>query len=212
MGAVFGKYFLLSLLLLCAYPVSASASLSMQLFGSHESESDNLAPFTKWTTMLQREASHRRKMKKSCRDDQCLYRQWQHIIDQAKTLSPLQKLIFVNREINRVPYIVDPQNWQMDDYWETPYEFFVYSGDCEDFAITKYLTLKQSGISPDQMRIVVLQDNNLNLLHSVLAVRIEDETYILDNQFSQVMTDRAIHHYQPIYSINEHHWWRHLLP
>lgn len=184
----------------------------MNLFGSGESESDNLAPFTKWTGMLMREAAHRQKMQQSCHSENCLYNQWQQMITQAKAMTPLQKINFVNREINRIPYIVDPQNWQSDDYWETPYEFFIYSGDCEDFAIAKYLTLKSSGIPEDNMRIVVLQDQNLNLLHSVLAVRIEDETYILDNQFQQVMRDRAIHHYQPIYSINEHHWWRHLMP
>lgn len=198
------------MLLLCAYPASAKASYPLALFGSGESESDNLSPFTKWTGMLQREAEQQRRMQASCRDDSCLYLQWNRIIENAKALAPLQRLNFVNREVNRIPYTLDPQNWNSDDYWETPYEFFVYSGDCEDFAITKYLTLKRAGISPEDMRIVVLQDTNLNLLHSVLAVSLEKKIYILDNQFQQVMTDRDIHHYVPIYSINEYHWWRHL--
>ncbi len=159
--------------------------------------------------MLVREAGQRRQMQAKCTGEDCLYLQWQRIIMQAKSLTGFQRLSFVNREINRTSYIIDPQNWNKDDYWETPYEFFVYSGDCEDFAITKYLTLKAAGVPEEAMRIVILQDLNLNEVHSVLAVSLDGENYILDNQFPQVMTDRAIHHYQPIYSINEHHWWRH---
>lgn len=205
-----GTHFLLFLLLLCAYPAAAKANLSMHLFGSNESESDNLAPFNKWTAMLARDGGQRKKMQQSCEGENCPYTHWQHIIQRAKGLTGLERLTYVNREINRVPYILDPQNWNQPDYWETPYEFFVYNGDCEDFAITKYLTLKESGMDVNQMRIVVLQDNNLNLLHSVLAVNIDDNTYILDNQLQQVMSDHSIRHYQPIYSINEYHWWRHL--
>ena len=160
--------------------------------------------------MLAREALHMQKMQQACHKTNCLYDQWESLVAQAKALPYVQRLQFINREVNRTPYIVDPQNWNSDDYWETPYEFFIYSGDCEDFAITKYLALKASGFSTQQMRIVVLQDLNLNLLHSVLAVQIDNTTYILDNQFQQVMKDEAIHHYQPIYSINEYHWWRHV--
>lgn len=207
LGYQWKGHFLLMLLLLCAFPARAEASL--KLFGSVETESENLQPFTKWTAMLTRETGHRRQMQDRCKEDNCLFLQWQRIISQAKNLTGLQKLNFVNREINRIPYIIDPQNWNKDDYWETPYEFFVYSGDCEDFAITKYLTLKQAGVPQEAMRIVVLQDLNLNEVHSVLTVTIDGQNYILDNQFPQVMTDRAIHHYQPIYSINERHWWRH---
>ena len=131
------------------------------------------------------------------------------MMERVRALPLSEKLSRINREINASDYIIDMVNWGMEDYWETPFEFFVRSGDCEDYAIAKYMTLKQAGVSPSSMRIVVLQDNNLRLLHSVLVVSDHGVNYILDNQIQQVVKDSSIHHYAPIYSINETRWWRH---
>ena len=172
--------------------------------------STDLSIFTKWTGVLQREPRQRELMRQACGGGACMYDRWMLMIAHARKLSPQARLDYVNREINRSTYIEDPQNWGLVDYWETPYEFFSRSGDCEDYAITKYMTLKEAGIPPQTMRIVVLQDNNLNLLHSVLAIKLDGKIYILDNQLQQVVTDYSIHHYKPIYSINEYAWWRHI--
>jgi predicted transglutaminase-like cysteine proteinase len=59
------------------------------------------------------------------------------------------------------------------------------------------------------MRIVVLQDMNLNIAHAVLVVELNGKSYVLDNQISQLVTDDQISHYRPIYSINENAWWLH---
>ena len=71
------------------------------------------------------------------------------------------------------------------------------------------MSLKALGFPPKSMRIVVLMDHNLNIHHSVLAVYLNERIYILDNQIKQVVEDKKIHHYEPIFSINETHWWRH---
>ena len=116
----------------------------------------------------------------------------------------------VNRYMNEISYVKDIVNWGMEDYWETLFEFFTRNGDCEDYAIAKYLSLKKLGFTQDQLRIVVLNDSNLKILHSVLAVYEGGKVYILDNQIKNVLEDKRIHHYEPIYSINETAWWRHL--
>ncbi len=181
----------------------------IHLFGSRETINTNLSPFPKWTGVLKKDPAHRQKMKTKCAR-QCLYDQWMTIVDRSRKSGLREKLRSVNRDINRLEYITDIVNWGMQDYWESPYEFFWRNGDCEDYAIAKYMTLKMLGVPTDTMRIVVLQDNNLNLLHSVLVVRDGGVNYILDNQIQTVVRDRDIHHYAPIYSINEGHWWRHL--
>jgi predicted transglutaminase-like cysteine proteinase len=115
----------------------------------------------------------------------------------------------VNDWGNKHPYIIDQLNWGMEDYWQTPYEFMTINGDCEDYAITKYYSMRALGIPEDRLRIIVLQDFNLGgIIHAVLGVYDEDgDLYILDNQIKQVMPALKIYHYRPIYGVNEHWWW-----
>jgi len=111
--------------------------------------------------------------------------------------------------MNKRRYVVDPVNWGMRDYWSTPRQFFAKFGDCEDYAIAKYLTLKQLGVPVTIMRIVVLQDLNLRTTHAILAVYTGDGIIILDNQIEQTVQASVISHYMPIFSINEEAWWLH---
>lgn len=121
-----------------------------------------------------------------------------------------EKLAAVNRFFNRAPYVVDPVNWGVPDYWASPGQFAAKDGDCEDYAIAKYLALRRLGVSAAKMRVVVLEDRNLGTDHAVLAVR--DETgriWILDNQTPVVVDAARVRHYRPVYSINEEAWWLH---
>jgi predicted transglutaminase-like cysteine proteinase len=115
----------------------------------------------------------------------------------------------VQKYANEAEYIIDPINWGVEDYWATPKQFFIKDGDCEDYAIAKFMSLRKLGFKNEDMRVVVLNDTNLKTLHSVLVVYMDNEEWILDNQISPVVTSSQIHHYQPIYSINETNWWMH---
>ncbi len=127
----------------------------------------------------------------------------------VKDDDPHAKIDKVNRFMNRAKYVVDPINWGVKDYWETPGEFFVRFGDCEDYAIAKFLTLRALGFKDESMRIVIVQDLNLKVAHAILAVYIDDTIKILDNQIQQVVDAPTIRHYKPIYSVNEQSWWLH---
>jgi len=68
-------------------------------------------------------------------------------------------------------------------------------------------------VPTDDMRIEIVQDLNLGgIIHAILIVFEDGKVYVLDNQIKQVMLAVDIYHYKPIYSINEKHWWRHILP
>jgi len=203
-------------LLLAQLPGSADAA---GLFGWNETPSQNLAPFKKWTGVLQRyfaevqqDFERKKQADGNCRArsfNRCHYERWEKLIASLEG-KPLDKqLQAVNRYMNDVRYIVDPKNWGMPDYWATPEQFFRRRGDCEDYAIAKYLTLKRLGLPVERMRIVVLQDLNLGVAHAVLAVYADDGIMILDNQISRVVEDKRIRHYQPVFSINEQAWWLH---
>ncbi|WP_374762846.1 transglutaminase-like cysteine peptidase [Yunchengibacter salinarum] len=190
------------------------------LFGSREIRNTDMKAFTQWTEMWRRFNLKRqsRPDPPDCDGDAapggdarvaCKRQNWEDFIEAHKGADRAEMLSLVNRFMNQAPYIVDPVNWGIPDYWATPREFFLKDGDCEDYAISKYITLKRLGVPADTMRLVVLQDENLNAAHAVLAVRHEGQEYILDNQVDQVVADDDILHYRPVYSINESAWWLH---
>ncbi len=188
-----------------------SAEASTNLFRSKEKQSSSLQSFPKWTGMLSREGRDQRKMDAECGTNVlCSKKRLEKFLASIKKLPPMQQVTRVNQYHNQTRYIQDIVNWGMPDYWETPYEFFGRNGDCEDYAITKYKSLKALGFDTTKMRIVVAQDTNLRIMHSVLAVYMNNTIYILDNQSPVVLEHSRIYHYHPIYSINERGWWRHM--
>ncbi|NVJ98779.1 MAG: transglutaminase-like cysteine peptidase [Alphaproteobacteria bacterium] len=202
-----------------AAPVSAKL-VSEGLFGSREIPSKNMKSFDKWTEMWRRHNLPRKEEDPDavpvkgppCRGlarIQCGRDAWNAFIESHSDSEGVDLLSAVNDYMNKSPYIVDPVNWGIPDYWATPDEFFLKDGDCEDYAISKYITLKRLGLPADNMRLVILQDENLRVAHAVLSVELDGETYILDNQIDSVLPHTQILHYRPVYSINEGGWWLH---
>jgi predicted transglutaminase-like cysteine proteinase len=189
-----------------AAPADQLAAVSpVHLFGTTEIHSRNLKMFPKWRGTLRRFEDEL----KSCGADQCKKKQWEAVIDSLRGKDLMAQLREINTEMNDKRYITDPVNWNLPDYWATPFQFMRKNGDCEDYAIAKYMALRDLGVSVDDMRIVVLNDLNLRIAHAVLAVYVNGKPYILDNQISKVVPASSIHHYQPVYSINENGWWLH---
>ncbi len=210
---------------------------SSGLFGSREIHSTNMKSFNKWSGVWRRQnlqradaatdtatpANTNTNANDRCRGRErlkCSREAWDKFIDDqrikgpasadaADTVLTVELLSAVNLYFNRSTYIVDPVNWGVPDYWSTPDEFFMKDGDCEDYAISKFITLKRMGIDTAKMRLVVLQDENLRAAHAVLAVELDGTFHILDNQVDTVLTHDKILHYRPVYSINESNWWLH---
>ncbi len=215
------KCFLLSVLLFAGFAIgTVQAQPKAGLFGSMEIRSSNMKNFGKWTEMWRRHNLPKTNevtpevaaMQHKCVGEyrvQCSRNEWEKFVSEQDTSDPIEMLKAVNQYMNRSPYILDPVNWGIPDYWATPDEFFLKDGDCEDYAISKYITLKRLGYDPKLMRLVILQDENLRVAHAVLAVNVDGVFHILDNQIDAVLTDSKILHYRPVYSINEDNWWLH---
>jgi predicted transglutaminase-like cysteine proteinase len=101
------------------------------------------------------------------------------------------------------------KNWGVEDYWATPYQFLKMDGDCEDYAIAKFMALKALGIPPEDMRVLALRDLNLDVGHAVLIVYEGDTPLLLDNQIKTVVPANSVRHYLPIFSLSETGWWLH---
>ena len=192
---------------------SYAATVTDSYFRSREIRREGLQSFPKWLQALDRYFKEKGAAPGRCqsnRYNQCHAKKWQTLIDSIDQEAPRRQIEKVNAFMNRSAYIVDPINWGVKDYWESPGQFFSRKGDCEDYAIAKYLTLRRLGFAADTMRIVVLQDHNLRIAHAVLIVIFEGKTLVLDNQIRRVVEARRIRHYQPIYSVNEESWWMHV--
>ena len=76
----------------------------------------------------------------------------------------------VNGIFNQVPYRTDQQHWGAEDYWATPTEMLgSFGGDCEDYSISKYLSLKEIGVPVEKLRITYVRALKLGESHMVLA-------------------------------------------
>jgi predicted transglutaminase-like cysteine proteinase len=182
------------------------------LFNTREIPSASLKPFPKWRGMLDRYFDERKLDDAPCTSttfNRCHLREWKAFLAGLEGMDRLTQIEEVNRYMNEALYIIDPINYHVPDYWATPLQFFNKDGDCEDYAIAKFMSLRALGHDNGHLRIVVLQDLNLRLAHAVLVIYVDGVPYVLDNQIPQVVPAAVIRHYQPFYSINEDTWWLH---
>jgi predicted transglutaminase-like cysteine proteinase len=204
---------LLIILLLLANSNAWSASeKAAGLFGYQQIQKQNINLFPQWLSVLERHILSLQD-EESCQSsqfNQCHLRQWQAFLAGIAKLPTAEQIRRVNRYANEKAYIVDLENYGLTDYWATPKEFLSNSGDCEDYAIIKMLSMKWLGFDIEAMRVVVVQDTNLRVSHAVMAVERDDDILILDNQIEEVISHADIFHYVPVYSVNEHAWWMHV--
>jgi predicted transglutaminase-like cysteine proteinase len=185
-------------------PVSAYPAI----FGAAEKRSGNLDPFTKWTTMFNR---FERAMNQS--SGKQVINDWKADLEPIKGQSIRNMAERVNTLINQVDYVEDNRNYGQSDYWATPVEFFNRGGDCEDYAIAKYVSLRALGVPEDRMRIAIVQDLQKDIPHAVLIVYAEDGgAMVLDNQNKRALNAASYDRYKPIFSINRTAWWLHTEP
>lgn len=135
---------------------------------------------------------------------------WQRIMEQARGQEPMEQLKLVTTFFNKWPYRLDMDAFGVSDWWATPQEFLKLSGDCEDYAITKYFALRELGFSQHDLRIVIVRDRIRGIGHAVLAVFLQGEAYVLDNLTSSVFAHGKYAHYTPQYSLNEEFRWSHI--
>lgn len=200
----------LSLFALCAFSAQAQAQ-AHSYFDMTESFSSDVSHFPKWTGMASRGAEQQKNPAAECGRVPyfpCSVKDWWRFVERERGKPVAELLGPVNDYGNMFPYTIDQINWAMEDYWETPYEFHAVSGDCEDYAITKYYSLRAMGVPAEKMRIIIVQDFNLGgVIHAILGVYSGSQLMLLDNQIKQVVAARKVYHYKPIYGINELGWW-----
>src|SRR4051812_20462845 len=96
------------------------------------------------------------------------------IVDAAKTREGRARLGEINRAINlAVRPVSDLAQYGRLDVWTSPLVTLIRGGDCEDYAIAKFVALRLAGIAPDDLRIVIMRDTIRGEDHAVAAARLD---------------------------------------
>jgi predicted transglutaminase-like cysteine proteinase len=135
-------------------------------------------------------------------------------IAESASMDEVSRLKRLNTFFNRrVEYREDRDVWGQVDYWATPLEMLNKgAGDCEDYAIGKYLSLIAAGVSPAKMRMVYVraQVGGAVLAHMVLAYYPEPtaEPLILDNLITDIRPASRRPDLAPVFSFNAEGLWQ----
>lgn len=136
---------------------------------------------------------------------------WQQLIDSSKTLGEKEKLERVNSFFNQqIEFVDDDYLWGLNDYWATPLEVLsMGAGDCEDYAIAKYFTLRELGVADSKMRITYVKALELNQAHMVLTFFETPRSIplVLDNLIPAIKVATSRRDLLPVYSFNGSGLW-----
>lgn len=193
-------------------PGGASATSYPHLFGTSEQRHEDIRVFSQWAGVLARMRQTPEPFEHACEVPQarrCHLLQWNAFLLSIQHHENGAQLREVNDFMNKFPYVDDIVNWGLADFWATPLEFLHKGGECKDYAVAKYMSLRYLDWPIEQLRIVVLEDLNLRVWHAILVVYSGEQSVALDNQINHVVSTKNIHHYRPVYSLNEAYWWLH---
>jgi len=142
---------------------------------------------------------------------------WRHLLDASYSLPEQEKLQRINKFFNlHVYYDEDKKIWQKADYWATPLETLARArGDCEDFTIAKYISLRLLDIPANKLKLTyvnlypVIGDNSEKQAHMVLAYYPDEQSdpLILDNLQGKILPASKRPELKPVFSFNDSTMW-----
>lgn len=122
------------------------------------------------------------------------------IVEEARLARGRARLGSVNRAVNlAVAYRSDMSRFGIDDVWSPPLATFAArEGDCEDYAIAKYLALREAGTEARDLRLAIVREVRTGGVHAVLAVWNEGDWLLLDNAGMALVSDTDAARYRPL--------------
>jgi len=128
------------------------------------------------------------------------------IVDNARAREGRARLGEINRAVNlAIRPMSDLAQYGKMDVWSSPLVTFAHgAGDCEDYAIAKFVALRLAGMSPDDLRIVVMRDTIRGGDHAVAAARLDGRWLMLDNRRMAMVEDAYLRNVRPLFVIDQH--------
>jgi len=131
------------------------------------------------------------------------------IVNEARGYEGRVRLNFVNQRVNNaIRYTSDMTQWGKPDEWSAPLadgkgSFETGLGDCEDYAIAKYVALRAAGVTAKQLRVLLVRDDVARLEHAVLAANEDGRWYVLDNRWTAAIEDIDVRRFTPLFALDD---------
>jgi predicted transglutaminase-like cysteine proteinase len=127
------------------------------------------------------------------------------IVDLGRKGEGRGRLGWINRAVNMsIRPASDWSQYGYADFWASPLQTLGSgAGDCEDYAIVKYAVLRELGIASDDLRLVIVQDEQRQTGHAIVAVRFEQRWLVLDNRTMAILDAEDVQHYRPIIALDQ---------
>lgn len=127
------------------------------------------------------------------------------IVDTARNETGRTRAGLINRAVNlAIRFSRDTTQFGAADIWQSPLMTFASgSGDCEDYAIAKYVALREAGMSADDLKLVIVRNDSNGEDHAVTAARIDGEWLILDNRKMLLLTDSQASDLRPLIALGD---------
>jgi predicted transglutaminase-like cysteine proteinase len=136
---------------------------------------------------------------------------WQNLLATQKQASELDKLTVVNQFFNKqMRYAEDIDLWHEVDYWATPIQSLIKgAGDCEDYAIAKYFSLRRLGVPSEKLLITYVKALRLNRAHMVLTYYPSPNAIplVLDSLIDVIKPANERPDLLPVYAFNGEGLW-----
>jgi predicted transglutaminase-like cysteine proteinase len=131
-------------------------------------------------------------------------RRFFEIVELGRRQEGRARLGAINRAVNMsIRPVSDRVQYGVDDFWSAPLATLdAGAGDCEDYAILKYVALREAGISPDDLRLLIVWHPRRGTTHAVLTVRLDEEWFILDNLTLTIVNAAEATHYRRLFALD----------
>lgn len=138
----------------------------------------------------------------NCASPQAL--QFLKIVDEATAQTGLARVGDINRAFNlAIRPMSDQAQYGVEDLWSSPLATLAAgAGDCEDYAIAKFVALREAGVPESDLRMVILRGISSGEDHAVVAARVDGRWRMLDNRFFLMLEDSDVTKFQPVFAID----------
>ena len=126
------------------------------------------------------------------------------IIDEGRARNGRARIGVINRAVNlAIRPVSDFAQWGVPDHWSSPLETFSTGrGDCEDYAIAKYIALLEAGVAEEDVKLILEQDLATDQGHAVVAVRLNGDWLMLDNRWFPLARDVESRRVIPLFALD----------
>jgi predicted transglutaminase-like cysteine proteinase len=134
-------------------------------------------------------------------------RQFLQIVELGRQRQGRARLAEINRAVNfSIKPLSDWAQYGVADFWSSPLATLgAGAGDCEDYAVLKYVALLEAGIVPNDLRLLIVYDPRRGTNHAVVAVHLHEEWLILDSHTLIMVTSSDARYYRPLFVLDHRH-------